>query len=110
VAAGFRQVRIAAVEWESTDVISLTMQDAAGRALPTALPGQYVVLRLRTAAGGAPLYRSYSLSGPPSAERYRISVKIEPNGVAGARLRSPRPGDVLEIRLPRGNLHASART
>ncbi len=30
-----------------------------------------------------PLFRSYSLSGPPSTERYRISVKIEPNGVAG---------------------------
>ena len=33
-------------------------------------------------AGGPPLYRSYSLSGPPAAERYRVSVKREPQGGA----------------------------
>ena len=63
------------------------MQSADGRALPAALPGQYVVLRLRPSADGRPLYRSYSLSGAGSTERYRISVKVEPNGAAGEFLR-----------------------
>src|SRR5207247_8337606 len=71
--------------------------------LQTALPGQYVVLRLQPAVGGPPLFRSYSLSGPLSTERYRISVKIEPNGVAGNYLRDHvRVGDALDVRLPRG--------
>ncbi len=57
---------------------SLTMQSADGQALAQALPGQYVVLRLQPNTGGPPIFRSYSLSGPVSTERYRISVKIEP--------------------------------
>ncbi len=49
------------------------------------------------------MFRSYSLSGPPSAERYRISVKIEQNGAAGSYLRAhARVGDALDITLPRG--------
>ncbi len=63
------------------------MESANGQPLPQAMPGQYVVLRLHPVAGGRPLFRSYSLSGVPSASRYRISVKIEPNGVAGTYLR-----------------------
>ncbi|HVQ29231.1 MAG TPA: 2Fe-2S iron-sulfur cluster-binding protein, partial [Vicinamibacteria bacterium] len=103
VAAGFRPVKIAAVDWESEDIVSMTMQDPEGRPLRMALPGQYVVLRLRPTAGRPPLFRSYSLSGPPSTERHRISVKVEPNGLAGSYLRGLRGGDVLEVSLPRGS-------
>ena len=103
VAAGFRSVRVAAVDREGDDVISLTLQDPERHPLQTALPGQYVVLRLRAGARVSPFFRSYSLSGPPSAERYRISVKLEPNGAAGACLRTFRVGDLLDISLPRGS-------
>ena len=104
VAAGFRPMTIAAMDWESEDVLSLTMQGPDGEPLEAALPGQYVVLRVPTpAAGGPPFFRSYSLSGPPSTERYRISVKIEPNGAAGTRLRQFRLGEVLDVSLPRGS-------
>lgn len=103
VAPGFRPVTIAAVDWEGEDVISLTMQDPGGQPLPDGLPGQYVVLRLRPGAGGPPFFRSYSLSGPPSTGRYRISVKVEPNGAAGARLRELRVGDRLDVSLPCGS-------
>ena len=111
VAAGFRALTIATVGWESEDIVSMTMQDPDGRLLGTALPGQYVVLRLRPTAGRPPLFRSYSLSGPPSTERHRISVKIEPNGVGGSHLRGLRGGDRLEVSLPRGSftLRAEAR-
>src|SRR5438309_2274313 len=104
VAPGFRPLAVAAIDQESADVLSLTMQSPDGQPLRTALPGQYVVLRLQRTAGGSPLFRSYSLSGPLSTERYRISVKIEPNGVAGTYLREHvQVGDVLDVSSPRGS-------
>jgi len=103
-APGFRPLAVAAIDQESEDVLSLTMRSPAGQTLPTALPGQYVVLRLQPAAGGPPFFRSYSLSGPLSTERYRISVKIEPNGAAGSYLREHvRVGDALDVSSPRGS-------
>ena len=104
VAPGFRPLAVTAIDQESADVISLTMQSADGQALPTALPGQYVVLRLPRGTGCPPLFRSYSLSGPLSTERYRISVKIERNGAAGAYLREHvRVGATLDVSSPRGS-------
>jgi ferredoxin-NADP reductase/MOSC domain-containing protein YiiM len=103
-APGFRSLRVTATDQESADVLSLTLQSPSGQPLPTALPGQYVILRLQRAAGGPPLFRAYSLSGPPSTERYRISVKIEPNGAAGPYLREHvRVGDALDVSSPRGS-------
>jgi MOSC domain-containing protein YiiM len=94
VAPGFRLLTVTAIEQESADVYSLTLKSADGQPLRPALPGQYVVLRLQPAAGGPPLFRSYSLSGPLSTQCYRISVKVEPNGAAGTYLREHvRPGD-----------------
>ena len=104
VAAGFRPLKLTAIDQESADVLSLTMQTPDGQALPAALPGQYVVLRLQRTSGGQPLFRSYSLSGPLSTERYRISVKLEPNGAAGTYLKERiRVGDTLDVSSPRGS-------
>ena len=103
VAPGFRPLAVTAIDRESADVLSLTMQRPDPEPLQTALPGQYVVLRLHVAASGPPLFRSYSLSGPLSTEHYRISVKIEPNGAAGTYLREHvRVGDALDVSSPRG--------
>ena len=82
-APGFQRLAVTAIDQESADVISLAMARADGHPLPAALPGQYVVLRLQPSAGSPRLFRSYSLSGAVSMERYRIRVKIEPNGVGG---------------------------
>src|SRR5882762_6211162 len=105
VAPGFWPLTVTAINHESADVLSLTMQNPDGQPLRTALPGQYVVLRLQpTAAGSPPLFRSYSLSGPSSTEHYRISVKVEPNGAAGTYLREHvRVGDALDVSSPRGS-------
>jgi len=104
VAPGFRPLAVTAIDQESADVLSLTMRSQDGQPLPTALPGQFVVLRLQRTAGGPPLFRSYSLSGYPSTECYRISVKIEPNGAAGTYLREHiRLDDVLDVSSPRGS-------
>jgi ferredoxin-NADP reductase/MOSC domain-containing protein YiiM/ferredoxin len=103
-APGFRPLKVTAVDQESADVVSLTMQQPDGEPLPEALPGQYVVLRLRPGVGGPPLFRSYSLSGPVSTDRYRISVKIEPNGAGGSYLRDHvRAGNFIEVSSPRGS-------
>jgi len=104
VAPGFRPLAVTAIDQESEDVLSLTMQSQDGQPLQTALPGQYVVLRLQRTTGGPPLFRSYSLSGPLSTERYRISVKVELNGAAGTYLRDHvRVGDALDVSSPRGS-------
>jgi ferredoxin-NADP reductase/MOSC domain-containing protein YiiM/ferredoxin len=101
---GFQSLLVTSIDRESTDVLSFAMQGADGHILPMALPGQYVVLRLRPTVGGPTLFRSYSLSGPLSTERYRISVKIEPNGAAGNYLREHlRVGDRLDVSSPRGS-------
>jgi len=103
-APGFRPLAVAAIDRESADVLSLTLGSPGGQPLPAALPGQYVVVRLQPSTGGPPLFRSYSLSGALSTERYRISVKIEPNGVAGMYLRDHvRVGDALDVSSPRGS-------
>jgi len=113
VAPGFRPLAVTAINPESADVLSLTLQSGDGQPLQAALPGQYVVLRLQPTGGPAasaeasapkPIFRSYSLSGPQSTERYRISVKIEPNGTAGTYLREHvRVGDALDVSAPRGS-------
>lgn len=101
---GFQSLVVTAVDHESADVISFALRRADGDPLPMPLPGQYVVLRLKPTADGATLFRSYSLSGPVSTERYRISVKVEPDGAAGNYLREHvRVGDRLEVSSPRGS-------
>src|SRR5712671_3625850 len=103
-APGFRPLAVTAIDQESADVLSLTMQSPNAQPLPTAMPGQYVVVRLQRAATDPPLFRSYSLSGPLSTERYRISVKIELNGAAGTYLREHvRVDDVVDVSSPRGS-------
>jgi ferredoxin-NADP reductase/MOSC domain-containing protein YiiM len=102
-APGFRRLEVTAIDRESADVLSLTMRSPDNRPLPVALPGQYVVLRL-PGANGAPLFRSYSLSGLPSTKHYRISVKLEPDGAGGSYLHQHvHVGDVIDVSAPRGN-------
>jgi ferredoxin-NADP reductase/MOSC domain-containing protein YiiM len=102
-APGFQPLAVAEIDRESADVISFSMRHPDGQTLPPALPGQYLVLRIPRTGGGPPLYRSYSLSGAPSTERYRISVKIEPNGAGGTYLHEQvRVGDSIDVSFPRG--------
>jgi ferredoxin-NADP reductase/MOSC domain-containing protein YiiM len=102
--SGFQSLVVTSIDRESADVLSFAMQTADGKQLPMALPGQCVVVRLKPIASGPALFRSYSLSGALSTERYRISVKIEPDGAAGKYLREHlRVGDRLDVSSPRGD-------
>jgi ferredoxin-NADP reductase/MOSC domain-containing protein YiiM len=102
--AGFRSLRVSDKKRESSSVTSLILEPADGHPLKAALPGQFVVLRLRPRRDEPVLLRSYSLSDEPRDDRYRISVKREAHGAAGAYIETQaRVGDVLEVSAPRGN-------
>jgi ferredoxin-NADP reductase/MOSC domain-containing protein YiiM len=100
---GFRPLAVTAVEPESASVVSVHLADPGGGAVPPALPGQFLTLRLPVSPGAQPLLRSYSLSGAPGAGSYRISVKREPHGVGSQFIHTRiRAGDRLEVAAPRG--------
>jgi ferredoxin-NADP reductase len=100
---GFRQMRVVRLDRETANVVSLYFQPVDGTALPLPLPGQFLVLRLRTAPDGPVLLRNYSMSGVPGDGTYRVSVKREVGGVVSSYLHDHlRAGDVLEVSAPRG--------
>jgi ferredoxin-NADP reductase/MOSC domain-containing protein YiiM/ferredoxin len=100
---GFRPLRVTAIEPESSAISSVRLADPQGAPVPAALPGQFLTVRLRPDGAGPPVLRSYSLSGRPGADEYRISVKREPYGVASRYIHSRlRVGDTVEVAAPRG--------
>jgi len=95
---GFRRLAVTGIEHESDSVVSIRLEDPAGVPLPDARPGQYVTLRIQPS-----VLRNYSMSGPPGAGYYRISVKREPDGVASGYLHTRLAvGDELDVAAPRG--------
>ena len=100
---GFRPLAVTAIEPESDSVASVYLADPGGAAVPAALPGQFLTLRLPAGPGGQPVLRSYSLSGAPGADAYRVSVKREPHGVASQFIHTRlQAGDQVEVAAPRG--------
>ena len=101
---GFRSLRVAELKRESESVLSLVLVAGDSNPLSPALPGQFVVLRMRPKPDAPPVLRNYSLSDLPSADHYRISVKQEPQGVASTYLHQQvRQGDFLDASAPRGS-------
>jgi len=100
---GFRPLRVSRMDHETANVVSLSMEQVDGKPLPAALPGQFLVLRLRTAPNGPTLLRNYSMSGTPGAPTWRVSVKRETNGMVSSYLCDhARAGDVVDVSAPRG--------
>ena len=100
---GFRSVVVASSREESADVRSFEFVDENGSPLPPALPGQYIMVRIRPRPDVPAVTRSYSLCGPPGAPNYRIGVKNE-RGLASSFLHQiVRAGSRLEISAPRGS-------
>jgi ferredoxin-NADP reductase/MOSC domain-containing protein YiiM len=107
--AGFRPLRVVQKIRESSNVTSLVLEPADERPLSAALPGQFIALRLNPASGTPALIRSYSLSAEPSDRHYRISVKREPQGAAGAFIdERVQIGDLLDVSAPRGSFTLGA--
>nr|WP_062339786.1 MOSC and FAD-binding oxidoreductase domain-containing protein [Herbidospora sakaeratensis] len=93
---GFRPLAVTRVRRESEDTVSFYLAPADGSALPVALPGQYLTVRVPDGS-----VRSYSLSLGSSG--YRITVKHEPGGDVSGYLHSRvTEGDSLEVAAPRG--------
>jgi ferredoxin-NADP reductase/MOSC domain-containing protein YiiM/ferredoxin len=101
---GFQKLRVSRINQESVSVVSLTLTPADNRPLVAALPGQFITLRIQPKPDSPVLLRNYSLSDLPSTDRYRISIKLEPNGAASTYLHQQiRLGDLLDVAAPRGN-------
>ena len=102
--SGFRAMRVSAIHQECKSVLSFLLTSEDGKPLAEALPGQFVVLKIRTTPDAAPLLRSYSLSDVPSTGHYRVSVKEESHGAVSGYLKNNlHVGDALDISAPRGN-------
>ncbi|HWK17187.1 MAG TPA: MOSC domain-containing protein [Solirubrobacteraceae bacterium] len=100
---GFRQLNVTAITPESDSVISIRLEDPNRAPLPAARPGQYLTLRVQPDSEQRSVLRNYSLSGPPDAGYYRITVKREHDGAASGYLHTRLVvGDQLEIAAPRG--------
>jgi ferredoxin-NADP reductase/MOSC domain-containing protein YiiM len=100
---GFRQLAATAIEPESDSVISVRLEDPDAAPLPVPRPGQYLTLRIQPDKNQRSVLRNYSLSGPPDAGYYRITVKREHDGVASGYLHTRlHVGDQLDIAAPRG--------
>jgi ferredoxin-NADP reductase/ferredoxin len=106
---GFRKLRVTRVDRESASVISLYFEPTDGSPLPAALPGQFLVLKLRVKPESPPLLRNYSISNAPGSHAYRVSVKQEVNGAGSSFLHDHvKAGDVLEVSAPRGSFTLGA--
>jgi ferredoxin-NADP reductase/MOSC domain-containing protein YiiM len=100
---GFRPLRVSRKVRESGNVTSLLLEPTEGQPVATALPGQFVVLRLGSASAPT-LMRSYSLSGEPGASYYRVSVKREAHGAASAYVADElQVGDIVQASAARGS-------
>jgi ferredoxin-NADP reductase/MOSC domain-containing protein YiiM len=101
---GFRPLSVSRIARESASVFSLELVPADNHPLAAALPGQFVVVRLRPRPEAPPLLRSYSLCGAPGTKCYRLGIKQEPRGAAGTYVATRlRAGDTLEVSAPRGS-------
>ena len=100
---GFRPLKVAASNQESIDVRSFELAAPDGSALPSPLPGQHIVVRVRPASGAQPVARNYSLCGEPNSGTYTIAVKNEGRSVSSFLHEHVRAGDLLEVSAPRGS-------
>ena len=105
---GFRPVVVVASHEESADVRSFEFAAEDGSALPPALPGQHIMVRMRPSPDVSAVTRNYSLCGPPGGPTYRIGVKNEHGLASGFLHQSVRTGSRLEISAPRGSFTLAA--
>ena len=98
-----RSLRVTEKIRESDEVTSLVFRSRDGGPLAPFAAGQHLPLELHVAGIEEPVRRSYSLSGAPSTDHYRISVKRKANGLASRHIHDcVEPGAILESRAPAG--------
>lgn len=99
-----RQLRVTSIVQESDNVKSFHFQPLPQdvQSLWDFRAGQHLPIQLRTKDGE--ILRTYSLSGAPGSQEYRISVKREPFGKASSFLHeSVKVGDIIDANRPAGD-------
>ncbi|MFF1279629.1 globin domain-containing protein [Streptomyces sp. NPDC058299] len=106
---GFREFEVVERVAETADVVTFRLRPADGGPVAGFRAGQYVSVRV-TLDDGARQIRQYSLSGAPGETVRQISVKrvdggTAPDGEVSNHLHARvRPGDLLELSEPYGDL------
>lgn len=112
------ELRVAAREQLTADIVGLILESATGDPLPEWQPGAHIELSLNPCvdAGGnggdTTLVRHYSLCGDPANRRaWQIAVLKEDNGRGGSLFihSGIRAGDVLKVSAPRNNFPFMSR-
>ena len=89
---------------ESDDVTSFHFESRDGGPLPDFEAGQHLPLEVRVPGRKGMQARTYSLSGAPGGDRYRISVKREPDGLVSRHLHDAvAVGAFIDARAPAGD-------
>lgn len=102
-AESVRSLRLVEKHHESDDVVSFVFEARDRGPLPVFEAGQHLPIELGVPGFEEPVRRTYSLSGAPSEERYRISVKRKPKGLASRHLHDRvETGEILDARKPAG--------
>jgi ferredoxin-NADP reductase/predicted pyridoxine 5'-phosphate oxidase superfamily flavin-nucleotide-binding protein len=102
-AESVRSLRLIEKIPESEDVTSFVFEARDAGPLPVFEAGQHLPIELAVPGLEEPVRRTYSLSGAPSHERYRISVKRESRGLASRHLHDHvEPGEIIDTRRPAG--------
>lgn len=97
-----RRFRIARVQVESPTVRSFDLQPVDRGGLAGYEPGQFLPLAVSLPGASRPLRRTYSLSTVADGERYRISVRRDPEGVVSDFLHKADVGTEVLAQAPRG--------
>ena len=107
-AESVRSLRLIEKIRESADVTSFVFEARDAGPLPAHEAGQHLPILLDVPGREEPVRRTYSLSGAPSHQRYRISVKRQPMGLASRHLHDHvEPGAIIDSRRPAGDFMMS---
>ena len=98
-----RSLRLIEKSPESEEITSFVFEARDGAPLPIFEAGQYLPIELSEPGIEGSISRTYSLSGAPGTDRYRISVKREPKGMASRYLHDHVDvGAIIDARHPTG--------
>lgn len=98
-----RSLRLIEKTRESSEITSFVFEARDGAPLNDFEAGQYLPIELDVPGIDGVVSRTYSLSGPPSTARYRISVKRESMGIASRHLHDDvEVGAIVDARHPAG--------
>ncbi len=109
---GYRQFRVANLEPETDDAVSITLVATDGKPIIGFKPGQYLTLRLNLANQEKPATRCYSFSDAFSGDSYRITVKqktVPPEfidkSVSHYLNEQLSVGDIVSLKRPAGDFY-----